>query len=264
MLKNPQASILISSYNKGNYLEKCIKSCLSQTHKNIEVVLLDNCSNDKKTRIILKKFSKKIKILKKKRISKFPALNQIDLLAKAFKVSKGSIIYLLDADDFFSKNKIKNINNIFKTKNKVGVIFDIPIIKDKNSYKKMKIKTKTTKNIWPTIIPTSSIAMRRSFFKKYLRSDNLRKFNLLEIDFRINVLAFNIKKNFLVLSKNLTYYRVTKNSIMDNTKKYSKKWWFKRKQAHEYMFKLFKKNNVDYKNLDFSVTNIFNYVLKII
>ena len=51
---------------------------------------------------------------------------------------------------------------------------------------------------------------------------------------------------------------------MDNTKKYSKKWWFKRKQAHEYMFKLFKKNNVDYKNLDFSVTNIFNYVLKII
>ena len=128
MLKNPQASILISSYNKGNYLEKCIKSCLSQTHKNIEVVLLDNCSNDKKTRIILKKFSKKIKILKKKRISKFPALNQIDLLAKAFKVSKGSIIYLLDADDFFSKNKFKNINNIFKTKNKVGVIFDIPII----------------------------------------------------------------------------------------------------------------------------------------
>ena len=47
MLKNPQASILISSYNKGNYLEQCIKSCLSQTQKNIEVILLDNHSNDK-------------------------------------------------------------------------------------------------------------------------------------------------------------------------------------------------------------------------
>ena len=79
MLKNPQASILISSYNKGNYLEQCIKSCLFQTQKNIEVILLDNHSNDK-TNVILKKFSKKIKILKKKRISKFPALNQIDLL----------------------------------------------------------------------------------------------------------------------------------------------------------------------------------------
>ena len=263
MLKKPRASILISSYNKGNYLEQCIKSCLSQTYKNIEVVLLDNDSNDN-TNIILKKFSKKIKILKKKRISKFPALNQIDLLAKAFKVSKGSIIYLLDADDFFSKSKIKIINDIFETKSKVSVIFDIPTIKNKNSYKKMKIKTKKTKNIWPTIVPTSSIAMRRSFFRYYLRSDNLRKFNLLEIDFRINVLAFNILKNFLVLNKNLTYYRVTKNSIMDNTKKYSKKWWLKRKQAHEYMFKLFKKNNVDYKNLDFSVTNILNYLLKIV
>ena len=133
MLKNPRASILISSYNKGNYLEQCIKSCLSQTYKNIEVVLLDNHSNDN-TNIILKKFSKKIKILKKKRISKFPALNQVDLLAKAFKVSKGSIIYLLDADDFFNKSKIKSINDIFKTKSKVSVIFDIPTIKNKNNY----------------------------------------------------------------------------------------------------------------------------------
>ena len=263
MLKNPQASILISSYNKGNYLEQCIKSCLSQTYKNIEVILLDNQSNDK-TNVILKKYSKKIKILKKMRISKFPALNQIDLLTKAFKISKGSIIYLLDADDYYNKSKIKNINDIFKTKRKVSVIFDIPTIKSKNRSEKLKIKTKKTKNIWPTIIPTSSIAMRRSFFKQYLRSDNLSKFNLLEIDFRINVLAINILKNFFILNKNLTYYRVTKNSIMDNTKKYSKKWWLKRKQAHEYMFKLFKKNNVDYKNLDFSVTNILNYLLKIV
>ncbi len=263
MLKNLRASILISSYNKGNYLEQCIKSCLSQSYKNIEVILLDNHSNDQ-TNKVLKKFSKKIKILKKKRISKFPALNQIDLLAKAFQVSKGSIIYLLDADDYFNKSKIKNINDMFKIKSKVNVIFDIPTIKKKNSYKKMKIKTKKTKNIWPTIIPTSSIAMRRNFFRQYLRSDNLRKYNLLEIDFRINVLAFNILKNFLVLNKNLTYYRVTKNGIMDKTRKYSKKWWLKRKQAHEYMSKLLNKNNVDYKNLDFSVTNILNYLFKIV
>lgn len=263
MLKNPQASILISSYNKGNYIEQCIKSCLSQTYKNVEIVLLDNCSNDK-TNEILKKFSNKVKILKKNRISKYPALNQIDLLVKAFNVSKGSIIYLLDADDFFNKDKIKKINSIFKTKNKVGVIFDIPTIKNKNILKKMVIKNKKIKNIWPTILPTSSIAMRRSFFKRFLASDNFRKFNLLEIDFRINVLAFNILKNFLVVNKNLTYYRVTKNSIMDNTRKYSKKWWFKRKQAHEYMFKLLKKNKIRYKNIDFSVTNIFNYFLKVI
>ena len=101
---------------------------------------------------------------------------------------------MLDADDYFNKNKIKNINNIFKTKSKVSVIFDIPTIKSKNSYKKFKIKNKKTKNIWPTIIPTSSIAMRRNFFNQYLKSDNLCKFNLLEIDFRINVLAFNILK----------------------------------------------------------------------
>ena len=39
-------SIIISSYNKNNYLEKCIKSCLSQNYKNLEIILYDNNSTD--------------------------------------------------------------------------------------------------------------------------------------------------------------------------------------------------------------------------
>ena len=31
-------SILITSYNKGQYLEECIKSCLNQTNKNFEII----------------------------------------------------------------------------------------------------------------------------------------------------------------------------------------------------------------------------------
>ena len=63
-MKKPLVSILISSYNKGNYIEECINSCLNQTYKNFEIILLDNFSNDKTNRV-LKKFSKQIKILKK-------------------------------------------------------------------------------------------------------------------------------------------------------------------------------------------------------
>ena len=32
-------SILISSYNKGNYLEDCLNSCLKQSYKNYEIIL---------------------------------------------------------------------------------------------------------------------------------------------------------------------------------------------------------------------------------
>ena len=53
-------SILITSYNKAKYIDECIKSCLSQTYKDFEVILLDNYSNDG-TNVTLKKYSKKIK-----------------------------------------------------------------------------------------------------------------------------------------------------------------------------------------------------------
>ena len=58
-------SILISSYNKGKYIEKCITSCLKQKEKDYEIIVFDNYSTDN-TLKILKRFGKKIRIYKKK------------------------------------------------------------------------------------------------------------------------------------------------------------------------------------------------------
>ena len=99
-------SILISSYNKGNYIDKCIKSCLSQSNKNLEIIVFDNYSSDE-TEKLLEKYSNNIIIKKKSKISKYPAVNQIDLLEEAFKISSGEIICLLDADDYFFNKKLE-------------------------------------------------------------------------------------------------------------------------------------------------------------
>ena len=50
-------SILISSYNKGSYLDKCIQSCLNQKYKDYEIILIDNESTDD-TETILKSVKK--------------------------------------------------------------------------------------------------------------------------------------------------------------------------------------------------------------
>ena len=52
-------SILISSYNKGNYIEKCIKSCLAQSDKNLEIIVVDNYSSDETVKL-LEKYSKNV------------------------------------------------------------------------------------------------------------------------------------------------------------------------------------------------------------
>ena len=251
-------SILISSYNKGKYIKKCISSCLDQKLTNFEIILFDNYSTDN-TFKILEKFRNKIKIYKKKKISKFPALNQIDLVYNAFKKSKGQIICLLDADDYFNKNKLSILKKYFSQKKDINTIFDLPIEKYGSLKKKFENKKKLQKNIWPTIIPTSSISCRRDFFKKFLKKSFLKKYQNLEIDFRFNVYTRNFSKDYYICKKNLTIYRQVDDGIMSNIKKYSKKWWIKRYEAHKFMQKLFSVHKIKYDNkIDYLLSKIFS------
>ena len=251
-------SILISSFNKGKYLKKCITSCLNQKEKNFEVILFDNYSADN-TSAILNNFKKKIRIFKKKRISNFPALNQIDLIQNAFKKSKGQIICLLDADDYFDKKKLITLKKIFSKRKKIDIIFDLPT-KIYSLYKKKFVnKKKFQKDIWPTIIPTSGISCRKTYFKNFIKKGYLKKYQNLEIDFRINVYSRNLNKNFIINNENLTNYRQVNDGIMSNIKKFSKKWWIKRLEAHHFMEKLFSKHNKKYNNsFDFLLTKILS------
>lgn len=57
-------SIIITAYNVGNFIERAVKSVLSQTYKNIEVVIVEDCSTDNTKDIIeqLAKEDDRIKI----------------------------------------------------------------------------------------------------------------------------------------------------------------------------------------------------------
>ena len=90
--------------------------------------------------------------------------------------------------------------------------------------------------------------MRRKFFQKCLNEKIFNKFNLLEIDFRITVLAISILKNYYITKENLTVYVYAKDGIISKIKKYSKKWWIKRSQAHDFMKYIYLKHNKTYGN----------------
>jgi len=251
-------SILISSFNKGKYIEKCITSCLNQKEKDFEVILFDNYSTDNTSKI-LKKFTNKIKIFKKKKVSDSAALNQIDLINHAFKKSKGQFICLLDADDYFNKNKLLILKKYFLKKRKINIFFDLPVKKYISQRIKFRNKKKIQKNIWPTIIPTSSITCKRIFFEKFLKKSFLKKYENLEIDFRLNVYSRNLHKNYFICNEDLTYYRQVNDGIMSNIKKFSKKWWIKRLEAHNFMQKLFSNHNIKYNNkIDFLLSKILS------
>ena len=49
---SPTVSIVLPTYNGERYLQRAIESCLEQTHQNIELVVVDDCSTDSTPEII--------------------------------------------------------------------------------------------------------------------------------------------------------------------------------------------------------------------
>ena len=91
------------NYNSSEFIQKTIKSVLSQTFTNWELIIIDDNSNNK-TKEILKKFArnKKIRIY-------FLKKNKGDGYCRLFGINKAKskIIAFIDSDDLWKKNKLK-------------------------------------------------------------------------------------------------------------------------------------------------------------
>jgi len=92
--KNPRVSFLIATYNRVDFLVYCIESILSQSYKNIEVIVADDCSTDSTERIIKEKYGNRV-IYHKNDSNRGVAFTRNVALTYA----SGDYIGLLDSDD---------------------------------------------------------------------------------------------------------------------------------------------------------------------
>ena len=260
-MKDIKVSVLIANYNNEKYLIECINSIKKQTYQNVEIIIHDDSSSDNSIKRINK--YKNIIIIKNRKRGKYGSYNQMNAYYRAYKKSKGEIIFLLDSDDLFKKNKIKTVINAFLKNKKLSSLFDLPIYKYKNSLKLVKNKKKIISNFWPYIPPQSCIVMKRELFQKMINRINFNFFPDIWMDFRIGIYLKYIKKDFYILNQNLTYYRQSQEMISSNFKFSSSAWWKRRKQAHHYVKYFFFKNNIQHvKNLDYLLTNFMNYFIR--
>lgn len=96
-------SIIVPIYKVENYLKKCIDSIISQTYKNIEILLIDDGSPDDCGAICdeYAKKDKRIKVIHKKNGGLSDARNY------GIEASRGDYIMFIDSDDYISKNMCK-------------------------------------------------------------------------------------------------------------------------------------------------------------
>ena len=140
-MKKSFVSILMTNYNKSDFLKRSIYSCVEQNYKNKEILIFDDCSTDNSKKI-LKNFKKKnISIVyNKKKKFKSGALNQLNGTKKIFFLSKGKIIFLLDSDDYFKRNKLNLIEDMYRKNKNYNFIQDIAYLNSKKRVFKLKKK----------------------------------------------------------------------------------------------------------------------------
>lgn len=256
-----KASIVIANYNNARFINECIKSLYAQTFKNYEIIFFDDNSKDNSIQEI-EKF-KNVKVIKNKTQTKFGSLNQMNAFYKSIETSTGDIIFFLDSDDYFHEKKLEKVMKFFIKNHDKQIVFDNPILVKKNMKFEKHVFRKKRYNYWGYIHPTSCISVRKKFIFENYKLLTINDYHDIWMDLRILIYSKFFFDNYSQLTENLTYYRQTEENISSKFKKYSKNWWLRRSQAHNFLFYISKIKNIKIKkNLDYFLTKIVCYLIK--
>lgn len=147
----PLVSVVMPIYNAQRYLAQAIKSILSQTLKNFELILVNDASTDKTLQIIykFKKKDKRIKLINNKK-----NLQMAQSLNLAINLARSNLIARMDQDDIALPNRLEVQYAFMKSHPNVAIVGSNIIIIDENS----KITGKRT-------YPTTSRGLKKILFR---------------------------------------------------------------------------------------------------
>lgn len=216
----PLITVIIPIYNVHLYLSKCLDSVLNQTYSNLEVLLIDDGSQDG-SKAIASEFEKKdsrIRLIKKKNSGVSDTRNV------GIKMAKGEYICFSDADDILSPDYVEYLFKLINSSN-----YDIALTTRMfSNYSKAQIKKinveklnseKACVNILSYNIP---IGVYCKLFKtKFLRENNILFNNELFMGegFNFNIDAFQRTDKIISSNRKIYFYR--RNNSTSATTKFS-------------------------------------------
>jgi len=229
MKNNPYISVIITAYNRREFLSDSFNSVKNQTlsRDKYEIIVTKNFTNDKIDNYIKKNGGKLVF---------FEGGGIGEQIADALKYARGEVICFLDDDDLFDKEKLHDIYNIFSKNVNFGYMHNSEYFINENRkkvntkinrYEKNKslvlmnkdkkiLKLIKVEQDYNPIFNMSSIAIRKNLlinYLKYLKNlkanpDGFMYFGALNSDF-----------DLYFTNKKLTYYRLH-NSTSINSDSY--------------------------------------------
>ena len=111
-------SIIVPLYNSGKYVGECIESLISQTYKNIEIILVDDGSTDNAGKICDEYAQKDDRII----VIHKENTGVADSRNRGLDIAKGDFIHFADSDDVMNKRLIEILHDV-SVKNDADYVF---------------------------------------------------------------------------------------------------------------------------------------------
>lgn len=208
-------SVIIPYYNDEKHIERSLQSVLDQSYRNLEIILIDDGSEEELKEILHKTKDKRIKILR----------NNINegisySLNKGIRISRGKYIARLDSDDIMTKDRIKlQVNFLKENKEYMVVGTNHILINEKGDILQYVSYPETNEEIQifkyffnPLSHPT--VLFKSSEFKDFLYNDDY----IFCEDYK---LWFEISKKYKIanIPQYTTYYRLNSEGISSKNNK---------------------------------------------
>lgn len=116
----PRASFIIPVKDGAAYLAECLDSCLVQTQKRIEIIVVDDGSTDSTPQLIefYKTKDKRIKSIRFEENKGRSAARNAGIEA-----SNSDVLLMLDADDIASPSRAADTLQFFKKNPRIGLVY---------------------------------------------------------------------------------------------------------------------------------------------
>lgn len=216
-MENIKISVIIPVYNVEKYIGQCLDSIVNQTYKNLEIIIVNDGSNDNSLEIINRysQNDRRIKIINLENKGVSFARNI------GIKNSEGNYISFVDSDDYLNLNTyeklVENLDgedliifNYGRFENSTGEIIKEKYVSDDEMQElpeeKRYLYSKINHSCWNKLYKT-----------EYLKRNEFKFFEILYEDVFFNLEVIYSTNNIKILNEAFYKYRVNrKDSIMGN------------------------------------------------
>ena len=117
MSDHPLVSVIIVNYNGGDFLRECLESLRCQTYGNIEVILVDNASDDGSADRAEQSYGEPLTLIRNDTNEGFAGGNN-----RGFRVARGEWILLLNNDAVADPDALENLVSFGELHPEIGML----------------------------------------------------------------------------------------------------------------------------------------------